>query len=220
MDPWTRYLPIGAPLRTLDSGQTFKGPLSKVLLIPGMRPTNASWLRPDAQSSPVRCQQMSRWLLLLLSSLCDPTVRPSRCGSLLQAAPDHDPRSRLTEQAVCSRAHRASRLFREAGRACSEGGHMSCHIMGMAWYRMGGDVASRQCHQTARGLYRAVPDCTGYDARLACLLPLSLSSCLARPGCPSTHLHTPHFIIGTQRTPRAPALGGRENFINQGPAMT
>lgn len=30
-------------------------------------------------------------------------------------------------------------------------------------------------------------------------------------------LQTPHFIIGTQRTPRAPAL---ENFINQGPAMT
>lgn len=31
------------------------------------------------------------------------------------------------------------------------------------------------------------------------------------------HLQTPHFIIGTQRTPRAHDL---ENFITQGPAMT
>ena len=36
MDPWARNLPVGGgALRTLDSGQSFKGPPSKVLSIPG-----------------------------------------------------------------------------------------------------------------------------------------------------------------------------------------
>lgn len=34
MDPWTRKRPIGEALRTLDSGQSFRGPVSKVLLTP------------------------------------------------------------------------------------------------------------------------------------------------------------------------------------------
>ena len=65
-----------------------------------------------------------------------------------------------------------------------------------------------------RGTVRDCIDCIGYDLRL----PVSCR-CL----CPAwrdqepLHLHTPQFIIGTERTPRAPAL---ENFITQGPAMT
>lgn len=95
---------------------------------------------------------------------------------------------------------------------------VTCHVISWAWR---GIAWRRRCQLTVppgcARLYGTVHDCidrTGYDVRLAV-------SC--RCVCPAwqdrepLHLQTPHFIIDTQRTPRAPAL---ENFITQGPAMT
>lgn len=119
---------------------------------------------------------------------------------------------------ACCRAHRASPLFRQAG-ACSQFGHRS-HVMsyhGHGVVSHGGDVAQLTVPPGRTRLYGTVHDCidcTGYDVRLAvscrCLCP-------AWQDREPLHLQTPHFIIDTQRTPRAPAL---ENFITQGPAMT
>lgn len=91
---------------------------------------------------------------------------------------------------------------------------MSYHGHGVVSH--GRAVASRQCRQNAR-------DCTGLYTTVSTVPDMMCVHVSCRCLCPAwrdqepLHLQTPHFIIGTQRTPRAPAL---ENFITQGPAMT
>lgn len=116
-------------------------------------------------------QLLLRWLLSLLLPLRLPPPPLLRCrccvtdcpSILLRAPASGCTRSRSTEQEspsiIVRRAHRASPLFRDA-EACSLLGHMSCHIMGMAWYRMAEtlavDSAARMCGtvRNCTGLYR------------------------------------------------------------------
>lgn len=160
MDPWTSKLPIGGALRTLDSGQSFRGPVSKVVLIPACDQTHLG-CRPGRSDSEL--------VNAMPSCCCDGCCCRccccvTDCPSILLRTPASGcTRSRSTEKdsrrIVVCRAHRASPLFRDAG-ACSQFGHLSCHIMGMAWYRMAEtlpvDSAARMCGtvRNCTGLYR------------------------------------------------------------------
>lgn len=147
---------------------------------------------------------------------CCVTGRPS---ILLRAAASGCTRSRSTGQAhpappvVGLIGHR--HCFARPGHAASS---VTCHVISWAWR---GIAWQSRCQSTVppecARLYGTVHDCidrTGYDVRLlVCCRCLGLAWRDQEP----LLLQTPHFIIGTQRTPRAPAL---ENFITQGPAMT
>lgn len=183
-----------------------------------MRPTQLGH-GPGARRSEFRAHQ------------CDASYNCDCCGLyhcccvtdcpsiLLRAAASRCTRSRSTGQAhpaplvVGLIGHR--HCFARPGHAASS---VTCHVISWAWR---GIAWRRRCQLTVpqgcSRLYTTVHDCidhTGYDVRL----PVSCRcSCPAWQDQEPLHLQTPHFIIDTQRTPRAPAL---ENFITQGPAMT
>lgn len=171
MDPWTRKLPIGGAPRTLDSGQSFRGPPSKVLLIPACdqhtlvcRP-GCSELIINAMPSCCcdgccRCCCRRRCSVVVAVS---PTVRPSCCGRLPQAAPDHDPRRKTYPASlfVGLIGHRC--CFATPGHAASS---VTCHVISWVWR---GIARRRRCQLTVppacTGLYGTVQDCTGLYRR-------------------------------------------------------
>lgn len=174
-------------------GTNFQGSSSfQGSIDPGMPPTHlTSWLRPDAQSSSVRCQQMLRWLLLLLLLLlCDQLSVHLAAGA-------------------CFRLHQIT-IHGTSSPSAVYVGLVGCFAHVMSYHGHG--VVShgrRRCQSTvssdSTGLYRTVLDyidCTRHDARPAvscrCLMPCLLGE----TRMPCTDLHAP---IITQRTPRAPA---------------
>ena len=148
----------GAP-GTLDSGQqSFRGPLSKVLLIPALRPTHLG-CAPVLRSHQCDVQLLLRWLLLLLLLLLLPLLpllllcdrlsvhlAAASCFGLHQIT---IPRSKLTQHRLLSGSSGIAIVSRGRGMQASS---VTCHVISWAWR----GIAWRRCCQST-----VPPECAG-----------------------------------------------------------